>query len=100
MLLSEILEKTIPPGDHGEVIHHINGDRNDNSEENLIHVSRSTHRRIHEEMKRNGIESKNRKITMSIYQNDQDRLKPYFVPGESWADAMRRALDELDREAK
>ena len=38
--------------------------------------------------------------TMSVYVSDQERLKPFFAPGDSWADALNKALNELDKRRK
>jgi hypothetical protein len=37
------------------------------------------------------------KITMAVYLADQERLKPFFDPKETWADALKKALDDLER---
>jgi hypothetical protein len=34
--------------------------------------------------------------TMSVYKSDKERLKKYFEPGKTWADALKNALDKLD----
>jgi hypothetical protein len=40
------------------------------------------------------------RITLSVYKTDKERLAPYFKAGDSWADALKRALDKLERQKK
>ena len=61
-------------GMHGENIHHINGNHEDNNPENLVALTESEHREIHRQWR----ENKNKEITEDIKQ------KSISVRAESW----------------
>jgi hypothetical protein len=36
-----------------------------------------------------------KRITVSMFESDKERLAPYFKPGDTWAHAISKALDDI-----